>query len=91
MGQLQLSTIISGGAQGGIIKSFADYIRIPLIDPVDQLAYANLWDERINTLIELKNSYAEHISTMRNELTDLIFSSHPASKEYINAVLGPQD
>lgn len=91
MGQLQLSTIISGGAQGGIVKSFADYIRIPLIDPVDQLAYANLWDERINTLIELKNSYAEHISTMRNELTDLIFSSHPASKEYINAVLGPQD
>jgi len=86
-GQLQLTTIASGGAQGGIISNFADTIRIPLIERKDQDKCANEWIKSLNDLQKLQCEYNDKLTDMKKHFSDHLSDSNPASEDYQGRII----
>jgi type I restriction enzyme M protein len=83
MGQFQLSTITSGGAQGGITSSFADFVRIPIIQKEAQKEISKSWESVMDEVVSLKNECAKKLQSLKDKTIDDIKTSEPASEDYI--------
>ncbi len=70
LGQLQIETVISGGAQGGITKGFSENIFIPLIKNQDNIA--KYWEENITIIEELKKEYTGKTDELKNGIVEKI-------------------
>jgi hypothetical protein len=81
LGQLQLETVTSGGAQGGITKEFVDNIYIPLIDKAAQEKAAKFWVKRINEALELHRRYIDCTEETKKQVDKIIEESPVVAAE----------
>jgi len=76
LGQLQLETITSGGAQGGIGKGFVDEIFVPLINNDAQQKIAGLWVKNMTDAKKLRQKYEESVEQAKINV-DLTIEKSP--------------
>jgi len=87
LGQLQLETVISGGAQGGITKDFDKEIYIPIIDAKEQSHIANNWEKGIQYTNKLKNQYEKSIKITKHNVNLAIERAEPISDKKLQEIL----
>ncbi len=87
LGQLQLETVISGGAQGGITKDFVKEIFIPLIDERTQKSIADFWMGSIQNTNNLRKQYEESMTRTKQEIDSVIESAQPISSDQLQRIL----
>jgi len=87
LGQLQLETVTSGGAQGGITTGFADEIYVPMVDEDIQMKIAQHWVARNLEIQKLRRSYEKTICAAKEEIDEMIQKSKPISAKSLASVL----
>lgn len=61
LGQLQLETVTSGGAQGGITRGFIDDIMVPLVGEHDQQRISAAWQQGMRRSDSLRRDYEQSL------------------------------
>lgn len=72
LGQLQLDTVITGGAQGGITRAFPKNIFVPLISIEAQKKVADFWMKGINDATKLYNNYVDNVFDTKKQINRMI-------------------
>ena len=85
LGQLQLETITTGGAQGGITTEFVDNIYIPMVK--EQKKVASLWKKGINKIIDLKKKYNAEKINISKETLNILKELTPSTKDEIKEII----
>jgi type I restriction enzyme M protein len=88
LGQLQLETVTSGGAQGGITKDFAKEIFIPLVDPDAQEGIAKLWKDGLREAGEFKIKYEQKVINTKKKIDEALEASKPMDKKQVEKIMG---
>jgi len=86
LGQLQLETVITGGAQGGITRDFVKEIYVPLV--VDQEEIAKEWANGMTQANEFKDQYEDSIERIKESTDEAILKSSPISDEELKQIIG---
>jgi len=81
LGRLQLDTVITGGAQGGITRGFEGEIFIPLVNKGTQSSIAEAWAAGIEYLKSLRADYETRIGVLKQEIENAVKSAKPISDE----------
>lgn len=87
LGQLQLETVTSGGAQGGITRDFVKEIHIPIVDEETQQRLADNWANGMHHAKNLKKQYEDGISITKQELDRAIEAAQPLAEEQLREIL----
>ncbi len=87
LGQLQLETVTTGGAQGGITKDFVKEIYIPLVDETSQRDISENWGRGMQQADTLKRQYVERVNETKNEVDSMIENAQPLSFEELQQIL----
>jgi type I restriction enzyme M protein len=87
LGQLQLETIISGGAQGGITRDFTKDIYVPIINEQSQKDIADFWSNGIQESSKLKTSYEESITNTKHQVDNMIEKAQPLPDDILAEIL----
>jgi len=91
LGQLQLETVTSGGAQGGITKEFATEIYIPLVVIRAQESIAKTWQEGLLKAQGLKEDYENTLQATKKEIDRVLEEASPMSQHEIDELLKSQN
>jgi hypothetical protein len=87
LGQLQLETVTSGGAQGGITRDFAKEIQIPLIEKETQQNIASEWKNGMLQSDTFRKQYEESVDRIKKEVDVMIENARPLSDEELTSIL----
>jgi len=87
LGQLQLETVISGGAQGGITRDFITEIYIPVVDETTQQSIADYWTNGMKETDNLRKQYDENINETKKEVDRIIENAEPLSYKQLQKIL----
>lgn len=87
LGQLQLETVTSGGAQGGITRDFVKEIYIPVVDEQTQRSIADHWANGMQHTDNLKRQYEESTNIVKQEVVSAIETAQPLSEEQLQEIL----
>ncbi|MDP6576604.1 MAG: N-6 DNA methylase [Dehalococcoidales bacterium] len=84
LGQLQLETVITGGAQGGITRDFVKAIYVPII--IEQEDIAKEWVDRMRQANAFKNQYENSIRDVKESIEEAISHATPISEEQLQQI-----
>tara|TARA_Y100000590_G_C15707277_1_gene1009088 strand:- start:62 stop:2548 length:2487 start_codon:yes stop_codon:yes gene_type:complete len=70
LGRLQMETVISGGAQGGITQGFSKDIFIPIIK--NQKGVVKFWEKETANLLKLQNNFIEKSEFIKKAIINKI-------------------
>lgn len=87
LGQLQLETVTSGGAQGGITTDFVKEIYIPVVDEITQKSIAEHWVSGMRETDILRRQYEESVNETKKEVDRMIENAQPLSDEQLHEIL----
>lgn len=87
LGQLQLQTVTSGGAQGGITKDFVKEIYVPIIDKESQEKIVAVWTDSIQQVNSLKRQYEESIEEAKKRIDEMIEKAQSMPEEELMEIL----
>ncbi len=74
LGRLQLETIVSGGAQGGITRDFAKHIFVPIPSREVQNKIADMWNQGMARVLSLKKLAADSLEELRISVISSLLS-----------------
>jgi len=90
-GQLQLETITSGGAQGGITREFTDNIFVPIVEPDFQVEVENEWQEGFQEARSLITRYKTTVEEIKHRVSDSLLSKPPLNDESLISIIEDSD
>ncbi len=79
LGQLQIQTIASGGAQGGITREFVDNVVVPVVRPEDQAQIATHWRSGMDIAVARAREARATAEAAREEVDKAIAGATPIS------------
>jgi len=90
-GQLQLETITSGGAQGGITREFAENIFIPIVETDFQIEVENEWQEGFQEARSLISRYKTTVEEIKYRVSDSLLDKPPLNDDNLISLIENSD
>jgi type I restriction enzyme M protein len=86
LGQLQIQTIASGGAQGGITKDFVREVMVPVVSAKEQKAIARTWTKRMGKAADQAREAQDARRAAREDVDQAIFQAEPVDDSMRDAL-----